>query len=283
MVYSAATANRTVGQYPLSIATSLAIESLTGIHPEIQVIRAPILDVPHVWINIKTLFRNLMGSLSKDDARLVLAPELAAAIIDEMGTIVNVLHEATSFRSKVVFYVSNYAGMESKYRYAVLRKDNTELQKQYTTILKQAIQLVIDQAALTNPIVVYDLKLTPKPQEPKTIILTHYAYDLLSAKSFVELILLESHTGKLKPKSQWYTKYANGKDLSMIPFREDFLQIFGDSETFAPFPIKSRRAIVELAEKYRWTSLTSTDKIRYGVDSLLDPLLRETIKEIMVS
>ena len=113
----------------------------------------------------------------------------------------------------------------------------------------------------------------------KALILTHFAYDLL-AKGFSSLHLLESHTGTIKNKFMWYTKYLNGKELSSIPFREDMLQIFGDNEHFRPWPIKARRQVLELAAKYNWSQVTQNDKVRYGFGQIVDPYLRDILREL---
>jgi hypothetical protein len=95
------------------------------------------------------------------------------------------------------------------------------------------------------------------------------------------LVLLESHTGKIKPRGQWYTKYLNGKDLVQIPFNEGFLQVFGDSETFRPMDIRFRRAILEIAERYKWTAVSTLEKLNYGIDQLKNPYYKEVLRKIV--
>ncbi len=130
----------------------------------------------------------------------------------------------------------------------------------------------------------FALMLTGKDGQinPKSLILTHYAFVLLSAKAFAELVLVESHTGTLKDRTLWYTKYMNGKTLPILPFREDFLQIFGDSETFRPADAKLRKEIIELAKKYHWNATTTSDRIRYCVGTMTHHYARDIIKSILV-
>lgn len=275
-------AERAVGAYPISIATSLAIESACGEHPDIPVNRAPILDYPELWINIRTLFRNLMGALDKNTAAEVISPDLSATILEEMELINSIIQEHTNGRTKVVYYISNYKFPPNTYRLGVLRMDSTMKQKEYTAIQNQTLEILLQWSkAGTCNIVGFDLKLKPVGQ-PVAMIITHYAFDLLSHSAFGKLALLESHTGKIKMRAQWYTKYLNGKELAMIPFRDDMIQLFGDSETFRPGDPKLRKEVIEIATKYNWSAVTTLDKIRYGINQIQDPYHREILKDILV-
>jgi hypothetical protein len=283
MQFSENIANRAMGELTLSIATDLAIQSALGIHPEIQVKSAPVLEYTELWINIRTLFRNFMGSLDKGGANGGLPPQYAAAITSEMEMIASLIRDHTRGRTKVVYYLSNYNGIEQKYRLVgVVRKDNTPKQLEYTALAKETIGIMLKEKHFD--IKGFDLMLKPEDgaARPDIMILTNYAYDLLSHKYFGHMVLLESHTGAIKEKAQWYTKYLNGKTLSMIPFREDFIQVFGDSETFRPGNPKLKEALVEVATKYNWTAVTTLDKIRYGINSIQNPYAKELLLSILV-
>lgn len=276
---------RTTGQYPLSVATSLAIESAMGIHPEIEVKVAPIKQYAELWINLKTLYRNMMGALQGDAAQLVLGIPVGDEMQLEMDRIDSII--ASEADCKVQYYVCNYSRMEQRFPNASIRVDSTARQKQFTRTMKEAIQHLLmlethpaDQQHASR-VKVFDVTLKPV-RKVKTLMLTHVPLDLCSEKHFGELALLESHTGAIKEKAQWYTKYQNGKDLARIPFREDLLQIFGDHELFHPYPIENRRQLLAIADKYNWTPLTTTEKIRYTIDFLLNPYLKEKLKSMLV-
>lgn len=279
-------AERTIGQFPLSIATSLAFESLVNIHPELKHKHVPITEYPRIWVNLRTLYRNLMGALESDARSMATDVDLANAIHQEMEVIENVVHDYSD-RCEVKFYVSNYKGIEGKYPHAVIRRDNTELQKHFTALLELTLKRVLEMEGqpghnVQDPRVsVFDLKLQPK-QHGKTLILTHIPYDLCSEKAFGELVLLESHTGAIKERAQWYTKFLNGKELPMIPFREDMLQIFGDAETFRPGDPKLRRELIDVATKYRWTAVTTRDKIVYGIETIRNPFFKSVLRAMLV-
>lgn len=50
-------------------------------------------------------------------------------------------------------------------------------------------------------------------------------------------------------------------------------------ETFHPFPSKDKNAIIELAKKCNWTSLTTKDKIFFDLDKLPHAFLKDVIKD----
>lgn len=272
--------DRAVGQYPLSIATSLAIESANGIHPEIVVETAPILEYPQLWVNVRTLFRNFHGALDNQDANSISPQAAAATLQQEMEQIESVVKDVSA-TTKVVFYMSNYTDMDKKHPHAVLRPDNTDKQKDYTRLQNATLKILVEaEGGKDGRLKGFDYKIKVE-NHPKAMIMTHYAFDLTAAKQFSELVLLESHTGKIKPRAQWYTKYLNGKDLAQIPFNEGFLQVFGDSETFRPMDIRFRRAILEIAEKYKWSATTTHEKLFYGIGQLANPYYKEVLRKII--
>jgi len=277
--YAADVAERAVGQYPISVATSLALEGANGILPETEVDVAPILEYSELWINIRTLFRNFIGSLNSTVSKSIDAPSVAEGLATEMDTIVSLIRDSTGGNTNVVFYYSNYKGMQEKYKYAVVRRDNTPKQIAYTDLHNRTMSILLKNKK--DDIKLFDLKIKLDKQAPKSLILTHYPYDLLSWKSFQELVLLESHTGAIKPKVLWNTKYNDGKALSMIPFREDLLQVFGDKEHFFGLDIRLRTELIDIATKYKWSSVTTFDKLKYGIDQLSNPFAREVMASIM--
>lgn len=270
--------SRAVGAFPISISTSLALEGAAGIYEDRPVFPAPILKYKELWINVRTLYRNFYGSLDKNTASLVLPGDLSESIMFEMDTIVSVVNEISENKTKVIFYFSNYADIDTKYKLAVTRMDNTDNQKFHTALANKTYGILLKNKNLD--IKGFQCKIKPE-DKTKALILTNYAVDLLSEKDFGYLTLLESHTGVLLERSQWHRKYIDGKELSQIPYRLCFLQLFGDSQTFRPLNIKWKREIIEIANKYKWSTLTTDDKITYGIQSIRDHYFREIFLEMM--
>lgn len=271
-------ASREVGYYPLSMATSLALEGAMGNHPDParQTGKVELLKYDVIWVNLKTVFRNFFNAMDRQQAPKVPARDMAQGILQELEQLENVLSQLSSGRMQVQYYVSDYAGMDTKYRHARIRGYVTELQRAYGRSLEASLTQVIKE--LKDRVKIYRLKITDEEARP-CLLLTHYAYDLL-VRNFRQFCLLESHTGAVKDKLQFYTKYLNGKDLAQIPFCEGFMQVFGDSEHFHPMQISIRKQILELADKYHWSQVTTRDKVLYGLKQLQDPYLRDQLDQV---
>jgi hypothetical protein len=67
-------AGREMGQLPVSIGTSLALESVTGILPEHETDDPDIHKFDSLWVNVRTLFRNIVASIPSDQ-KVMLSPE----------------------------------------------------------------------------------------------------------------------------------------------------------------------------------------------------------------
>jgi hypothetical protein len=282
-LFSEGIAERAVGQYPLSIATSLALEGLAGIYEDRPESPPPILKYDQVWVNLRTLFRNFIGSLEKSLQEMMDPVEAAETVSEEMERLTDIVRDLNP-NCGVHFFVSNFDGMERAYPRAVIRMDKTAKQKAYTIMQTHAIEALLHKHKGDANLSVFSRKLEfNKTPSPSVAILTHFAYDLLSAKLFKRMDLIESHTGVIKPRALWYTKFHDGKELVMIPFREDMLQIFGDKETFHPLDIKVRKELIEVAKHYNWSQVTTTDRIRYSIDAMKNHYAVDILKEIITS
>ena len=268
--------SRVTSAFPISVGTSLALESaLVSNKPSIDPLRKipqkiNLTDYDEFWINISTLYRNLIGSLTKDDSRRVHPGEVANGLMQEMDVIKEIVAAATFDKVKVIFYICDYRDIDPRhYPNAILKLNSTENQKIYQALHDTSINQVLKERKNSNNIRTFHSELKTSEYR-KAIIITHIAHDLLSFKNFKLLDLLESHTGVLKKKHQFNTKYQDGKKYSMMPFNKVFLQIFGDSEHFKPFPIKLRDTLIKMAETNHWTPATTDDKLRYGISTMLD-------------
>jgi hypothetical protein len=280
--YSEGIALRAVGEVlPISIATAIAIETACGISKDNLVNRASVLDVDEVWINIRTLHRNFMGSLDTDTLKGVPPVFIAPVLVQEMDLIDQVIREYSKGGAKAVFYFSNYKDLKQKYPRATVRKDNTDKQKSARATMNDTMAMLFQM--VPERIKGYDLKVgDTDSHKVKALMLTHIAFDLLSFRTFKDLSLIESHTGALKQRAQWYTKYANGKELAMIPFREDLIQVFGDSELFQPMDIKLRKELIDVATKNRWGPLTTKDKITHNLKEMPNQFAAEIVRSVLI-
>ena len=275
---NSALSDRVLGQFPLSIATSLAIEGGLGVHPEHPSDDKPLLKYDLLWVNLKTLFRNIYNAVEREKVHSVSDKDFLEVLIQEVDQLDRVIASETQGRMQVVYYVSDYANMDITYKHAILRGDTTDLQKAYTRAMRDTLGPFVSQ--YRDQIKTYRLKITDGTHQ-KVLMLTHFAFDLLAQKDIPRLALIESHTGAVKEKHLWYTKYLNGNTLQTIPFMEGFMQVFGDKEHFRPWPSGSRKIILDLAEKYQWSQVTTLPKIRYGIQTIKDLYLRDVLLSIL--
>jgi hypothetical protein len=237
-------ATRTTSSFPISIGTALSLETLfdgsEAVYDKDRVIpsRINITAYSSFYINLVTLIRNIIGSVSSKDSQGLLISDIAATLEHEVSIIKDLVKANSSGLTKCVFYMSRYKGLERKHPHAILRIDNTEKQRQTSAIIEKTLNEFI-KTQVKGSVEIYDLEIEPKGT-PKAIILTNYAYDLLSYKRFETLDLIESHTGVLKKRNLWNTKLYNGKTLPAMPFCAMTMQVFGDSQTFVPMPSKGQ-------------------------------------------
>jgi hypothetical protein len=267
------------GQYPINIPTSLALESLMNIHPERQWPKPPHLKYDEYWLSLRTLYRNVVGSYSSDINTLLMPGAIAELMHDEWEMIKKVITENS--RLNPTLYLCNYKQIYTRYKHhTVFKGDVTEKQKAERKRMESSIKQFLHDVG-DDYVEMFDSDITPKQKDGHFLIQTHIAFDLISYRNFEDMDLLESHTGAIKNRSLWYTKYNNGKDLSMIPFNQYFLRIFGDKEFFSPKDAALRKAIIEIAQKDRWNSLTTDSRVRMSLDKLQNPYFREVVKDMM--
>jgi hypothetical protein len=270
-------AERVTGAYPISIATSLAIEGALGVHPERPTGKDELSGHQALWINVKTVFRNFHNSMNKEDIPKCRPQEWAEELLREMEMIKQVISEVTRGSLEVIYYLPDYAGLEKEYPKAVPRLDTTPLQIEYTKRMRIVLGELLKLKAIEIKLYKFFIKDT---DNRNVLMLTHVAIDLFT-KTIRNKKLLESHTGAVKPRTLWYTKYHNGSTLMQIPFRLDMVQVFGDNELFRPQNPKIRQEVLQLAEKYHWSQVTTTDKIRYSINQLRDHALRHMLLDIL--
>ena len=268
--------DREVGELPLSISTSMAIESALGMSEGSDPTKPPVATYNELWINIRTMYRNLAGSMPTDLRMQVSASDYATVLHNEMEVIRTAVSQSTKGLVKVVFYLPSYKALTRKFPNAIWQGVNTPRQvhdlHSETTSLEHLLELVTDDDLLQ---VDTDIESPGK----SVLVLTSYPVDLLCRYNFASLVLLESHTGTIKPPVLWYTKLRDGRSLQVIPFDKMTLQVFGDNSLFRPVPIKIRRHLVELGIKSKWTPVTTKAYIIKTVAAERDPILEKFIRD----
>lgn len=278
---------RTMSAFHLSIGTSLSFESLFEgmMEPyDLQRIipnKINVKDYDELWINLFTIFRNIVGAIPTVEVPRLLPDDIAYVMAEEVETIQELLKQQGGPNISAVFYTCAYDNLDKLYKHAKVRTDNTERQKQMTDLLGQTLTIFYKSHRLGDTYKHFKVHLKPGgPVRKRILLLSNYAFDLLSYKAFDKMDLLESHTGILKERAKWHTKYIDGKNLNRLPFNECFLQIFGDTQTFRPMDKELREKILELAEHCNWNPLTTDERIRFTLQDLKNPYYKAIIKEM---
>lgn len=284
---TSALSNRTMSAFPCSIATSLALETLfDGIQapydPERIIPDRVNVGAYNVFaINLMTLFRNIIGALPSGGEGAVMAGDLSDTLQFEVDFIRKLVKDATMGKTKMLFYASNYKNLARIHPHGKLRIAHTDKQKQYNRLMEATLEDYFKHQPKGGDSRLFDLHLKPKEEEKsKCLILTHYTYDLLSHIEFDELDLIESHTGVLKKRAMWHTKLLNGKDL-MMPLNACTLQVFGDSHTFSPQPMKLREQVLELSQRFRWHGATTKDRLVFSFNAMNDHFAATILKTML--
>lgn len=263
--------SREKGQFPVSIATSLALESLFNIHPDTKHKEIPIERMNTLWINIRTLWRNLYGSMERSNADMLSIQDLSYGVLEDYYGLVDVIRNYSP--NILIKCFHSYYRIKLTSPFSRFREPTTPIQiNQHDRMLK-TIDFLLAEALLPagddirdeTKMMVVDTTV-PELESSSGFLLSHINYDLLVTSSLSQLTLLESHTGNLKQKDKWYKRYYHGNALPELPFRYDLLQIFGDQVMFHPMKKSLREKVLELAKKYHWTYATTGDRIKQSVD-----------------
>lgn len=284
---TSALSKRTMSAFYLSIGTSLSFESLFSgsMQPyDLGRVIPQMVDInqyDELWINLFTMFRNIVGSVPSIEVSRLTPEDIGYVLSEEVETIEEILKSNTGGAVLPVFYTSAYADLEKTYKHAKIRTDNTERQKQMTDLLGQTLSVFYKSHKLDKTHRRFKLHLTSEGQSRKKILLlSNYAFDLLSYKAFDRMDLLESHTGILKERAKWHTKYIDGKMLNRLPFNSCFLQVFGDTQTFRPMDKQLRDDILGVAQASNWNPLTTDERVRFTLQNLKNPFFKTIINDM---
>lgn len=261
---------REVGELGLSISTSVAIEKL---------IAEESIPERELWINVRTLFRNLHGAVESDYREALRAGDVLPTLTTEMRFIANNIKGL-----EVHFYVPTYADIAQRLPHAIPRPVNTPKQIAYLEIESATMgQLLTDP--IMDEVKVHKTKTLLHGPNPRVdaIMITHSPVDLLFT-NFGVIRLLESHTGVFKTKTQWHTKLTNGNLLPNMPFNTFTVQVFGDNNNLLKaMPSAVRTQVADAAEADRWTPVSTRDRIAASINKIKDHYGRSVLLKILRS
>lgn len=262
----------------VSIGTALAIEVLGGHAVERSVEPESLKHPAELWINVRTLVRNLFSAQDKKVKEGAIAGEFLSTLEDEMRLITEYVRDVTAEQTKVVYYSCLHRNLQKQFPKAMLKSPTTPPQIAYAAIENSIVEHY--SAVEDSPVVTFKDSL-----EPKFIhawVLTNTSVDLLELSGFKYGWLLESHTGKLKNSIQLYTKLTGGSVMGNIPFNKLTLQVFGDkSNLFSPMPKAVKDAIKEVAAKNKWTPAHRLSKVKFDINGMSDRLGAKLLLDLL--
>ncbi len=261
----------TVSALPVSIATSLAFETLLAprqapYDPAREIPKGDLSRYELIYANLFTLYRNAVGALPSEWRHRATTEDIVEILQHDMEVLSSAVAIDSNDQVKLYYYYSDYSVLLRKAPKEVLfRTPKTEAQQLYHSVYEEvvrALRRLSDKLILETHDVV-----EPVDGRSKALIFTHVPYDLLAWKRFRIFELLESHTGLIKPRRMWYTKYypVGERDLSVLPFLKMLLMIFGDHVLIKPMPLKLRTLILEIAQKRNWHALTTQEKVVFDL------------------
>ena len=256
------------GTYPISMGTALVLEN-----KDFDIKKWPNM----LYINLRTLYRNYVHSIPIEFRAKVKRNRILQEYLEEVSEVERLVKELSNNRVKVFFYYPTYKSLGHLLPKTDKRKYNPDMFDD----IELNMWKYIKETKMMTPFNYTEIEQElPKCHEP-TMVLTSFVVDLLSAYNFPVLYLLESFTGKIKRRQEWYTKInaSTKKEPNIIvPFNKFTIQIFGDkSGALTGAELKLRTAVREMALKDHWSPVTSMDKIKHSISKLKDTNLKDLI------
>jgi len=281
--------NRDTTSFFISVGTGLMLETLfepsTNRIDDSRVVEKIVVnDFKVHYYNIFTLIRNILHSVSNSELKRYLLKDSngPSAVVEVLITELEIIKELYSNTScKPILFIPTYKTVYSKVSNVINPADMNDAKLHQHNFNLMCVKIFNLSHYNNIDIIKADYKLPIV--SGNSLITTHYTFDLLNVLNNKRLFLLESHTGRLKDKSMFNTKYHNlGKlDKTVFPFNEILLYILGDNTLIKPFKFKVRSELHKLAMDKKWTSFTSEAKIKTNIKtSMKDILDISTIKTL---
>lgn len=257
--------NRIQSGFPVSIATGMALETLftpvQSVYDDTRKVpdKINLEDYNNYIFNVSTFLRNITTSIPSSNILFVPKKDILDILMDEIEWLTEFFHAEGL---TINFYANNYNFVKSTYdKDNILRKPTTDKQMAMDNIFKYCLDHLSKQDEVTQ-----FSNSVHFNKEDQALIFTHVPWDLLSYNRFVKLDLLESHTGLVKSRKLWNTKYypIPEHDMSFLPFMEKLLTTFGDNVMFKPAPIKERIDLWSVMKRKNVNPLTTEKNLLFS-------------------
>lgn len=269
--------NRETSTFPVSIGTALAFEGLVGIHPNQPKQLVNNKTINEIWVNLRTLVRNLYSAVPTGEVS-TLDPNASINLLYEELKLLPDLLRQNGLNIKVVPYVAPLIEIEYMFPKAAYKRPRTPKQIAYR-FYEDYVSEGLHELLKSSGDELLEIGRKPAKNNKNVALLTHFPHELLWKDLFSRLLLLESHTGKIKPHQEWYTKlHALKADSRPLPFNRFTLQVFGDNVVINSQPKNIRSHLLQLAIERKWSPVTTQDKFYHDITTYGTKELKENYR-----
>lgn len=263
--------NRTVGASGISIGTHLMFEAVEEFRDiklydeQREIDKVSVNKYKMHIFNMYTVIRNIANSFENvtDIADMLQHQNMLDILIDEINNIMVLYMDA---ECQLVFWSPDYTELYKSFNKGKPTNENVTYQKHlnikaFLDTNKEKLQHTVRYTGYKLPRIEGDVLIT-----------TNMVVDLLNDSN---LTLFESHTGVMKTKSEFNSKYKKfGKnDISHLPFIEDLLYFLGDDVFILTAPVNVKRELLEISKANNWNIKTTKSKLISDIKK--GPLVKE--------
>lgn len=272
--------HREVGEnIPISIGTSLAIDGLFNEHPDTKNKPKELRQVEALEINVTTLVRNFHQCVENGATGGYDLTTAASLLQDEFQAIRQYIRDKKGQSFPVSFYYQTLDWFNYRFPNAKRKEPKTDRQKIEARVIDMLVNFLVERSDESAYIKTIGERF---PQSTNTTaLLTHYPHNLLHRFDFKTLFLLESHTGKLKNHTLFYTKLHTLKKNVVMPFNAFTMQLYGEGTLLSTFPFGLKQELETIASAKRWTVATTRPKIENDLADNASDVLRDTYVSLM--
>lgn len=222
----------------------------------------------HLYLNLRTLYRNFHGSFHRETIPPI--NEFTQTFIDEVKTILGLVSESVSGNIQPFLYFASAKSLGRAMPNAKLAQSITAKQISYDAMERKVVDRALVVLQKENiAIGMFDVSI--KGYNSSSLLMTHMPVDLVACTGFRKLVLLESHTGALKPRTEWITKITKNANYRNIPFNILTIQILGDhNNQLGSLGKAFTGTLVKLAETYKWNATTTIERVRFDIRKMAD-------------
>lgn len=269
--------NREMSSFMVSVGLGLMLETFfEPLSPRADesrsVVKVNIDKYKIHYFNVYTILRNILSAVPGSETKKMIlksrhAPEsLLEVLLNELEMIKTTYTNSTC---EPILFIPDYSEVYKTVDNSNKPENLNDTKSATKEMFDKTINLYIKSEY--KSIETYKIKTELPSTNSDVLITTHIAYDLLNVNRIRRLILAESHTGVLKDKSMFNTKYHSlGKkyDKTIFPFQKQLLLILGDNTIIKPFKISYRMKLAERAMGNKWTNYTSESRVKNVIKDL---------------